>query len=216
MGNPITWSILGSPGVPIRGTAIIGSVQNDVFGRMLHVQVTTRQRLRPTYVEPSIQTPGGAVHGAPYEEAKTAQDRLKLAMQLADEAQKNHHHYVRVPITLLISRADSQWTVDLRHAPDQFGVPLPSDLSFTVAKDLTCPSSIRAEGLPLEGWSAQAVHNERSLTVYLTELNSTESPIQIQLALLEKETDVDVILWRVDRNAHRSISWRGSVKRLNN
>jgi hypothetical protein len=118
-----------------------------------------------------------------------------------------------IPVQFSVSAANDYWTVELRHADDQFLVPLPSVVSVRSPKALAPLSPVKVDGLPSEKWTARATQTSESFTIYFVELNSLSTPVQMQISLQPVGKNIYFILWRIDEDGHRGSAWTSTFRR---
>jgi hypothetical protein len=151
--------------------------------------------------------------GATTKEKQALQEPNKELLLIIDAALKEPQRYQHIPAQLLVLPATDWWTVELRHTDDQFGFPLPSGVVLTIPKALMPLSFVKVDGIPSESWKAQAIHNRGSLTIYLTEVDASSTPIQFQISLQEAGDNIDFVLWLIAKRGHQATSWRGKLAR---
>lgn len=151
--------------------------------------------------------------GATRKEKHDLQEPNKEFLEIIEEALKEPQRFQRTPAQLLVLPATDGWTVELRHTDDQLGFPLPSGVIATLPKFLVPLSPVKVDGIPSEAWRAQAIHNRESLTIYLTEVDTSSTPTQFQISLQEAGDNIDFVLWLIGKRAHQATSWRGRLVR---
>jgi hypothetical protein len=143
--------------------------------------------------------------------AKDLKEIEESAALAVEEAANSGKLDQLVDISLSVTVTSGSWTVELRHRGDQFGVPLPSRLVVRVPQTLGPLSPVSVDGVSSTSWTARAMHNEKSLNVFFTELDALSEPTQLVISLQEAAANVEIVLWLITRNGHLFASWNGKL-----
>ena len=137
-------------------------------------------------------------------------DSLKELLRTAEAAQRNHRHEQPVLVALSVTSTTNAWNIEVRHPDDQFGLPLPGLVMIGVAKDQAALSPCGLFGMA--GWNALAIDGPSAVTLYLFQADASE-PSRFQISVRAAGRDVELVMWRIDRDSHRAVAWKGLLVR---